>query len=98
MSWGIDKKCWEAVTMENKKTVKYQMIRSTAYVEDSGLITTYGISCRADAYASLSSPVDCTMVNDISTRPELIEGFVDMLNVQGADPLHLKDLIYDFLL
>ena len=83
--------------MDNTNTVRYQMIQSTAYVEDSGLITTYGISCRADANASRSAPGDLEAFRDVSTVASLVEKLVDRLNAYSADPLHLKDILYDFL-
>ena len=76
--------------MGQTETVHYQMIASTEYVEDSGLVITYGISCRAGQGAD-------QIITNISTRSGFVEDLVDKLNRYGADPVHLKDFIYDFL-
>jgi hypothetical protein len=73
------------------------MIQSSTYVEDSGLVTTYGISCLTDAEASRSTPSGLEMICDISSQSNLVEKLVEALNEHDADPIHLKELIYDFL-
>ena len=84
--------------MAKKKTVTYQMIQTTEYVEDSGYVVAYGISCQTRRGADVSTPGEqVAAIPGISTQPELVEGMVEMLNLRDADPLHLKDLVYDFL-
>ena len=71
--------------MLKTRNAVYQIVETIIFVEDSGMITTYGLSC------------DKEIIPDISTRSALVEELIDRLNDNEADPIHLKDFIYDFL-
>ena len=81
---------------EETKAV-YQMIKTTEYVEDSGLVATYGVSCRSGEEAAGKSQTRENSVANISTRPSFVEELVNRLNNHAAAPVHLKDLIDDYL-
>ena len=112
----------------------YGMIQTTEYVEDSGLVTAYGICCtksglepepcrvsrRKPQQGSMGQAMEQRMeqaagqateqateqatdalrqdiVPNISTDPSFVERIIEALNRLEADPIHLRDLIEDFL-
>jgi hypothetical protein len=83
--------------MTGQQRSVYKMIKTTEYVEDSGAITTYGVSCRAGDDTFSREPADDRIVPNISTRPSFVEELVRQLNDHSAAPIHLKDLIDDYL-
>ena len=83
--------------MEHKNEVRYQMIETTSYVEDSGLVTTYGIRYREDEKSRKRKRAEYGVVPDISTESGFVGLLVDKLLAHDVDPVHLKDLIDDHL-
>lgn len=66
--------------------VPYFLIVDTYMIEDRSH-TDYGIGCRADNSA----------FEDISADPIAIEDLIDICNKLKLSPLHLKDVVEDFL-
>lgn len=64
----------------------YFLIASTYIVEDQSYIG-YGIGCRTDNSA----------FEDISTNPIAIENLINLCNNLKLSPLHLEDVVEDFL-
>ena len=83
--------------MKRAESTRYKMICTTSYVEDSGLIATYGISCDSGKESTPGQQSPCQIVEDISTESGFIEALVEKLNQFEADPTHLRDLIEDYL-
>ena len=83
--------------MQETKNMQYKMIMTTEYVEDSGMVTAYGIGYRSNHGAGKGRQAIEQVIPNISTRPAFVEELVGKLNTNGADPLHLRDFIYDFL-
>lgn len=54
---------------------------------DNNRYIAYGIKCTENNY----------LVSDISTNGNKIDKFVKTLNTQQLDPIHLDDVIEDFL-
>ena len=84
----------------SKSNIQYKLIKTTAHVEDSGLVATYGISCcmdEPDGQRESRRKVSYDVVPDISNEPDFVEALVDRLNAYGADPGHLRDLVEDCL-
>jgi hypothetical protein len=77
---------------------RYRMVKSMKYVEDTGVIPTYGIGCCVDSSDDLHCFDDYETVSDISTIAGFVENLVKTLNKYDVNPIHLKDLIYDSLL
>jgi hypothetical protein len=73
------------------------MIETTEYVMDSGIVTTYGVSCSSGGAGDGRDQACDQIIPNISTRPSFVEELVDRLNIHNAAPVHLKDLIDDFL-
>ncbi len=68
--------------------VKYIVTEQT-----TGSQTTYGIS----AYDTLSAQTIIASVTDITADKEKLEGLVELCNREGLSPIHLYDVIEDFL-
>ena len=83
--------------MKNSDTIQYKLIKTTAQVEDSGLVATYGICCRVDKQISEQHEVSYQVIKDISCEPRLVEDLIAKLYQHDVDPLHLPDLIEDHL-
>jgi len=83
--------------MKRKKNVRYEMITTNEYVEDSGLVTSYGIRCKEVKESSDMREVICQDVSGISARPDFVQNLIDKLIRYDVDPVHLKDVIDDFL-
>ena len=67
---------------------------SLTYMRTSSLVrmegteyTVYGISC--------SNGQDC--INDISTRPELVDKILEDLNRGEISPIHFRDILDDLI-
>lgn len=85
--------------MALRNKVIYHLVKTAEYyVEDSGMITTYGISCRGGEDLPGSGQAETRTFPDISTKSAFVEELVDRLNNHEADPIHLLDLIEDYLL
>ena len=83
--------------MQQTSKIVYKMIESTNYVEDNGMVTTYGVSCGAEKESAGQKPAQSQSVSNISTRSAFVEELVERLNNHAAAPIHLKDLIDDYL-
>jgi len=83
--------------MAKSKEVRYEMIETTEYVEDSGLVTTYGICYHEKEGLGEHGDADYHVVPNISTKSDFVGDLIEKLMHNGADPVHLKDLIDDYL-
>ena len=83
--------------MAKSKEIRYEMIETTEYVEDSGMVTTYGICCREGNGLGASGGTEYPVVPNISTESDFVEDLIEILMQNRADPIHLKDLIDDYL-
>ena len=83
--------------MSKVNKVRYQIITTTEYVEDSGIVTAYGIGCRKNPEDKGRETDAELIIPNISTRFAFVEELIGKLNSGGADPEHLHDFIYDFL-
>ncbi|MCL1805519.1 MAG: DUF6514 family protein [Clostridiales bacterium] len=83
--------------MPEQSRVMYQMIETHEYVEDSGMIAAYGVSCGAGATDAGRVRAKGHTIPNISTRSSFVEELVNRLNNHGAAPVHLRDLIEDYL-
>ena len=81
--------------MKNPDNVQYTRIKTTEYIDDSGLVETYGICCRVDRQEQ--GQASCQVIVNISSAPGFVDDLIDKLNTYGADPIHLQDLIEDAL-
>lgn len=81
--------------MTKKRMVKYSLIETKAYVEDSGMVAVYGISCREEKEDG--GGAEYQEVPNISTKAAFVEELIDKLSNHDGDPIHLKDFIYDYL-
>ena len=83
--------------MQESNSFRYQMVTTSEYVEDSGTITTYGISFRNRCEIGGDCQENEEIISNISTRSAFVKELVDKLNRSDADPIHLHDFIYDSL-
>ena len=83
--------------MEQVGTTEYRMITTVEYVEDSGLVASYGIRCQNRHAPNGSDGAQSQDVPNISTRPDFVEELIEKLRHHQADPVHLRDLIEDSL-
>ena len=84
----------------SKCKYQYEIFETKEYVEDSGSVTSYGISCKISPFASDRGGGDTSkhyQVSNISTQSTFVEALVEKLISHDADPVHLVDLIYDHL-
>lgn len=79
------------------KKIQYRLIKTKEYVEDSGTVTAYGICCREDHQTREQRRVQYRIIPNISTEPEFVEELIDKLIRNDADPVHLRELIEDYL-
>ena len=67
----------------------YHIFSSEVFVEDYGYATTYGMTISGDnEYES---------VEDVTDEFDRIKSFCELLCREKAYPVHLKDLVEDFL-
>ncbi|MCL2121558.1 MAG: DUF6514 family protein [Clostridiales bacterium] len=83
--------------MTKPNSIRYEMIQSTEYVEDSGVVTSYGISCREEKQRSGHLSVNVQRIANISTEPAFVQELIEKLICSDADPVHLRDIIEDHL-
>ena len=77
--------------MTHQTGERYYVTKSTEYVEDSGLVAVYGIRYLDSGRASIQ------VIPGISTDQQFIGELARRLNAYGADPIHLRDLVEDYL-
>ena len=77
------------------KKIQYQMTETTAYVEDSGFVTVYGICFKEDAPRRAGN--GASAIPNISTSSELVADLVSKLTLYQVSPLHLRDVVEDYL-
>ena len=83
--------------MTQHDMTEYRLIEGAEYVEGSGLVTTYGICCGDDRQVADGSSAEYQAVPHISTRSDFVEELIEKLVSNNAAPVHLKDLIDDYL-
>ena len=83
--------------MKKTKTARYEIIQTTEYVEDSGLVTAYGIRCRIDSREKPDTLESCQIIPNISKEQSFVEDLVQKLCDHDADPAHLRDIVLDHL-
>ena len=83
------------MTKPNK--IRYQMTQTTEYVEDSGAVTVYGICCLDESHLSDNESERYQTIPNISTKSDFVEELIEKLVRHDADPVHLRDLIEDYL-
>ena len=81
--------------MSMPKKVSYKMVETTEYLQEGGAITAYGIHCTEETTANGEHKE--VLIPGISTRMESVKDFVRKLTLYQADPIHLQDLIEDYL-
>ena len=81
------------MSMPNK--VSYKIVETTEYLQEGGSITAYGIRCTEETTANGEQKE--VLIPGISTRMESVKEFARKLTLYQADPIHLHDLIEDFL-
>ena len=75
----------------SKEGVKYRKVREKLYfIELSKCYRTYGI-------AALSNGKCVAFVSDISTSSSAVRGLAKRCNKNSLDPVHLVDIVDDFL-
>lgn len=82
---------------QQPNNVRYRIIKTVECVEECGKVMTYGICCREDKNQQNRRRVKYHTVPNISTRTNFVEELVARLIANNADPVHLMDLIYDYL-
>ena len=83
--------------MTNHPNIRYELVETTAYVEDSGIVATYGIRCSRDRPDTQEVHEQIQLVANISNQASFVNTLIDQLNTHHADPAHLYDLIEDYL-
>lgn|GEM_PF-296514 len=83
--------------MAKKRNVQYHLVQSQEFVEDSGVVTSYGIRCGKEEEQLHDNRVEYQLYSNISTKQDFVENLIDRLINYAADPVHLRDLIDDFL-
>ncbi|MCL1848059.1 MAG: DUF6514 family protein [Clostridiales bacterium] len=83
--------------MKKASKVVYQLIQTEEYVEDSGLVTTYGVSCREEKAQTGEGGVEYQVIPNISIRRDFVNDLINSLISHQAQPVHLKELIEDYL-
>lgn len=78
------------------RKITYRMVETQSFVEEAGVVTTYGICCE-ESTGQDGEPVVSRTVPAISTKPGFVEDLVDKLIACGASPVHLMDIIADHL-
>jgi hypothetical protein len=73
------------------------MIKTVEYVEESGNVLTYGVCCREAREGQNHRQVKYHVIPNISTKPAFVEELVNRLVTHNADPVHLMELIADYL-
>ncbi len=79
------------------RKITYRMIETQSFVEEAGMVTSYGICCEESADQD-GGPVISRTVPDISTQSGFVEDLVEKLIRHEASPVHLMDIIADHLI
>ena len=83
--------------MAMKRNVQYHLVQSQEFVEDSGVVTSYGIRYGKEKEQNNGNRMEPQMFANISIKQDFVESLIDRLINHAADPVHLRDLIDDFL-
>lgn len=71
------------------ESTKYSLVKSETYIEDYGIVTTFGIQT-----TNLKNNI---IIKDISTSIEKVNCLVKLCNDNNVSPIHLKDIIDDYI-
>lgn len=74
----------------NRARYRYVPVQETVTTEEQEVRVTYGISVR-------TVEEEIAFVRDVSTELEEIQALTDLCTEKQLDPLHLPDVIEDFL-
>jgi len=83
--------------MTNQVKVRYHMVETIEYVQDTGPVTSYGIRCEEAPAADDQGVTNYYVIPDISTSSVFVEELIRKLTLHNADPVHLRDLIEDYI-
>ena len=78
------------VVYEKKVRYNYVPVQETLTTDELGTYVTYGLSVRA-------VEEEIAFVSDVSTVYEEIERLADMCTAKQLDPVHLGEVVQDFL-
>ena len=78
-----------------ERTIIFSTFQEILYHPDLGYYTTYGIE--AAPFCSLPDTENRLQIHDISIRRYEVECLVYRMNMGGLSPLHLSDVVEDFL-
>lgn len=69
--------------------IKYSLVKSEVYIEDHGIVTTYGI--KTD---NLENNI---IIKDISTSITKVNNLIKLCNDNNVSLIHLEDIIDDYI-
>ena len=78
------------VVFQKNVRYRYVPVQETLTTDELGTYVTYGISVRA-------VEEEIAFVSDVSTDYEEIERLADMCTAKELDPIHLEEVVQDFL-
>jgi hypothetical protein len=78
----------------SEPAAQYQLIETLETVEDHGAAVAYGIRCQEIPAEGANV---CHEVHNISTRPDFVKRLVEHLINYEVSPVHLIDIINDYL-
>lgn len=77
----------------HSKTASYKVVEQTKEIESVGKCVTYGICYTGEGAENGEN----LQIFDISTRRETVERLASFCNEGGASPVHLAEIVSDFL-
>ena len=78
------------VVFQKKVRYRYVPVQETLTTDELGTYVTYGISVR-------TVEEEIAFISDVSTDYEEIERLADMCTAKALDPVHLGEVVQDFL-
>ncbi|MDR1193273.1 MAG: DUF6514 family protein [Peptococcaceae bacterium] len=81
----------------SKPKACYQLIETTENFEDYGAAVAYGISYREARPEETERPAVDGEILNISTEQDFVKRLVEDLRRHEVSPVHLMDIIHDYL-
>lgn len=73
-----------------REEAAFQVVSTRVDIEDTGYVTVYGVAYRSESGEEVR-------IDDISADRETVEHLVALLREGEASPLHVYDIVCDFV-
>lgn len=78
------------------KDLKYEMTETVKEIDDIGPVTVYGVLVCRSGHEKSGDETKCCRLADISSKKEVVQGFLQKLSEGNVSPINVEECLEDF--